>query len=101
MATPRNPALIVNRCTCWEVALHRDGKAIERLAFTARRTRRALFDIMRDNGPRILAMLQRPDDDEPILYRKGQWHIGEGLSVGFTGYTERDCFHMDNRSEAA
>jgi hypothetical protein len=91
-ALPRNRHAIAGHATRYEVALYRDGAPVTVLAYTARRTRRALLDILFDARDLMQADLARIPWAAELAWDAHHTRLGwPSIGVGFTGRTERDA----------
>lgn len=90
--SPRTLAEMSNRPTAYEVVLDDNG-TLTRLGFTARRTNAVLVHFARAHGKEIIALLDKRGigDDDGQRPAKLVWSLGKGVSVRFSGRTEREC----------
>lgn len=92
MIKPRNLQALYNRPTCYEAALFdKSGRMLQRLGFSARRTKRALFDYA--YGVRAF-LLDDTKAETDFAWRDGAW-CTPNYSVAWSGRTERDCASLD------
>lgn len=91
-ATARNPATIIGRATRYEIGLfNAHGVMVQRLAFTTRKTREAMFSIGRAHYDAIAPLLADLPADWEADLKPGALRFPNGVTVRATGRTERDC----------
>lgn len=92
-AKPRTLSQMQNRLSSFEIGLYVDGKCVDVLAYTERKTIAVLLSITMKNADIIKSYLSEDELDMP--FKKSVKH---GVSLGggkvvicYTGYTERDA----------
>jgi len=82
---------MTNIFTKYEMALTDGENAILSLGFTAKRTKRSLFDALIANGPEIIAAAKWEDDGQEFTWdAKNKFYVlPTGHTVRFTGATEK------------
>jgi hypothetical protein len=66
-----------------------DGRTY-RIGYLGRKSRSGLLACIRTRGPRILAVVDMPDD-AVMTWKAGAMHLGEGTVIKFSGRTQRDA----------
>jgi hypothetical protein len=92
LANPRPLPVLHNRRTRYEAALiGPDGRPAAVLGYDAKRTCRALWDVLAENGPDVVR-LSGAAADVGATWTKSGWNIGDtGFRVAWSGKTERDA----------
>ncbi len=97
-ALPRTHQQMALRPTRYEVELT-VGSTRKIVGYTARKTREALLRYVQTHRDEIIQYIGDPDSAY-ITARRERIDINEGVSIGFTGRTERDARNALERGEA-
>lgn len=89
-AAARTLEEMANRPTSYAVDLIADDAHVRRLAFTAKKTKRAIIEIAFENGEEIAALLTEAELDQDWSYSKGAAIFAGGRVQVRIGKTERD-----------